>query len=77
MAPRPSKRPASETFASTFKKTRFLDPEEDPTNFSGQVESNLEDGPRTGCHGRVCTEGYRSDSSDDGEGMVNSQKLAN
>ncbi|KAF9791181.1 hypothetical protein BJ322DRAFT_1040241 [Thelephora terrestris] len=38
MAPRPSaKRPASETFTSTFKKTRFLDPEEYPTNFSGQV----------------------------------------
>ena len=78
MAPRPpAKRPASETFASTSKKTRFLDPDEDPTNFSEQVESNLEDDPRTRRKGRVRTEGYESDSSDDGEGVVNSRKPAN
>ncbi|KAF9783858.1 hypothetical protein BJ322DRAFT_1067364 [Thelephora terrestris] len=78
MAPRPSaKRPASETFASTSKKTRFLDPEEDPANFSEQIESNLEDDPRTRRKGRVRTEGYESDSSDDGEGVVNSRKPAN
>lgn len=78
MAPRPpTKRPASETFASSSKKTRFLDPDEDPTNFSEQVESNLEDDPRTRRKGRVRTEGYESDSSDDGEGVVNSRKPAN
>ena len=78
MPPRPpAKRPASETFASTSKKTRFLDPDEDPANFSEQVESNLEDNPRTRRKGRVRTEGYESDSSDDGEGVVNSRKPAN
>jgi len=78
MPPRPpAKRPASETFASSSKKTRFLDPDEDPANFSEQVESNLEDDPRTRRKGRVRTEGYDSDSSDDGEGVVNSRKPAN
>jgi CD2 antigen cytoplasmic tail-binding protein 2 len=78
MAPRPpAKRPASETVASSSKKTRFLDPDEDPTNFSEQVESNLEDDPRTRRKGRVRTEGYESDSSDDGEGVVNSRKPTN
>ena len=78
MPPRPSaKRPASETFASSSKKTRFLDPDEDPANFSEQVESNLEDDPRTRRKGRVRTEGYESDSSDDGEGVVNSRKPIN
>jgi len=78
MPPRPpTKRPASETFASSSKKTRFLDPDEDPANFSEQVESNLEDNPRTRRKGRVRTEGYDSDSSDDGEGVVNSRKPTN
>ena len=78
MPPRPpAKRPASETFASTSKKTRFLDPDEDPANFSEQVESNLEDDPRTRRKGRVRIEGYESDSSDDGEGVVNSRKPTN
>jgi CD2 antigen cytoplasmic tail-binding protein 2 len=78
MPPGPrTKRPASETFASSSKKTRFLDPDEDPANFSEQVESNLEDDPRTRRKGRVRTEGYDSDSSDDGEGVVNSRKPAN
>jgi CD2 antigen cytoplasmic tail-binding protein 2 len=78
MPPRPpAKRPASETFASSSKKTRFLDPDEDPANFSEQVESNLEDDPRARRKGRVRTEGYESDSSDDGEGVVNSRKPTN
>ena len=78
MPPRPpAKRPAPEPSASSSKKTRFLDPDEDPTNFSEQVESNLEDDPRTRRKGRVRTEGYDSDSSDDGEGVVNSRKPAN
>jgi len=78
MPPRPpAKRPASETFASSSKKTRFLDPDEDPANFSEQVESNLEDNPRTRRKGRVRIEGYESDSSDDGEGVVNSRKPIN
>ena len=78
MAPRPpAKRPASEPFASSSKKTRFIDPDEDPTNFSEQIESNLEDDPRTCRKGRVRTDGYESDSSDDGEGGVNSRKQRN
>ncbi|KAF9792101.1 hypothetical protein BJ322DRAFT_1102625 [Thelephora terrestris] len=44
MAPRPyAKRPASETFASTSKKTRFLHLEEDPTISSERVVSHLDD----------------------------------
>ena len=78
MPPRPpAKRPASETFPSSSKKTRFLDPDEDPANFSEQIESNLEDNPRARRKGRVRTEGYDSDSSDDGEGVVNSRKPTN
>ena len=73
----PAKRPAPESLPSSSKKTRFLDPDEDPANFSEQVESNLEDNPRTKRKGRVRIEGYESDSSDDGEGVVNSRKPPN
>src|SRR6266511_707550 len=53
------------------KKTRFIDPEEDPANFEEQVEASLEKSTR---RGRVKTDGYDSDSTDDGEGFVNSRK---
>jgi CD2 antigen cytoplasmic tail-binding protein 2 len=56
----------------TAKKTRFVDPSEDPANFAEQVDSNLE-APATR-RGRVKDEGYDSDSSDDGEGVVESRK---
>ena len=53
------------------KKTRFVDPEDDPINFAEQVDSALEQPSR---RGKVKNEGYESDSSNDGEGVVNSRK---
>jgi len=53
------------------KKLRFVDPADDPTNFAEQVDSALEQPSR---RGKVKNEGYESDSSDDGEGVVNSRK---
>lgn len=53
------------------KKTRFLDPSEDPTNFAEEVESSLE---ITARKRGVKNEGYDSDSSDDGEGVVLSRR---
>lgn len=74
MPPRPStKRAASISEHSAPKKTRFLDPQDDPTNFAEEVDSQLEDKKRKG---KVRTEGYDSDSSDDGEGVVPSRKAA-
>ncbi|KAG7092565.1 hypothetical protein E1B28_008913 [Marasmius oreades] len=55
------------------KKTRILDPSEDPVNFAEQVDEALED-PTANRRGRVKTEGYESDSSDDGEGVVHSRR---
>ncbi|KAH7913743.1 hypothetical protein BJ138DRAFT_1177840 [Hygrophoropsis aurantiaca] len=55
------------------KKTRFVDPSEDPVNFAEQVDSALED-PLAKRKGRVKNEGYDSDSSDDGEGVVLSRR---
>jgi CD2 antigen cytoplasmic tail-binding protein 2 len=55
----------------TSKKTRFVEPTEDPIHFAEQVESALEESSRKG---RVKTEGYESDSTDDGEGVVSSRK---
>lgn len=55
------------------KKTRFVEPSEDPANFAEEVDAQLED-PSAKRKGRVNTEGYESDSSDDGEGVVNSRK---
>ncbi|KAJ7741508.1 hypothetical protein DFH07DRAFT_964858 [Mycena maculata] len=75
MPPRTSQKRAagSEAEASTSrsKKTRFVDPSEDPTNFAEEVDSALEQPSRKG---RVKNEGYDSDSSDDGEGVVLSRK---
>jgi len=75
MAPRP-KRPATDSFEESSsshgpKKTRFVEPDDDPAKFEEQVDSNLETSTRKG---RVKTEGYDSDSSDDGEGVVFSRK---
>ncbi|PFH54277.1 hypothetical protein AMATHDRAFT_551 [Amanita thiersii Skay4041] len=53
------------------KKTRFVEPDEDPVNFAEQVDSALEFPSR---RGKVKTEGYDSDSSDDGEGVVFSRQ---
>ncbi|KAJ7219385.1 hypothetical protein GGX14DRAFT_591892 [Mycena pura] len=61
----------SNSKAPPSKKTRFVDPSEDPTHFEEQVENALEQPSRKG---RVKTEGYDSDSSDDGEGVVLSRK---
>ena len=55
------------------KKTRFVDPEDDPTNFAEEVDAQLEN-PSAQKKGRVRTEGYESDSSDDGEGVVLSRR---
>jgi CD2 antigen cytoplasmic tail-binding protein 2 len=57
----------------TKKKTRFVSPSQDPANFEAQVEDALEN-PSAARKGRVKTEGYDSDSSDDGEGVVFSRR---
>ncbi|KAH9843068.1 uncharacterized protein C8Q71DRAFT_698948 [Rhodofomes roseus] len=53
------------------KKTRFVEPKDDPVNFAEEVDASLETRQR---RGRVKTEGYESDSSDDGEGVVPSRR---
>jgi len=55
------------------KKTRFVEPSEDPAKFAEEVDSQLED-PSARRKGRVNTAGYESDSSDDGEGVVLSRR---
>ncbi|KAG1905833.1 uncharacterized protein F5891DRAFT_628864 [Suillus fuscotomentosus] len=55
------------------KKTRFTEPNEDPVNFAEEVDSALEN-PLTKRKGRIRNEGYDSDSSDDGEGVVLSRR---
>jgi len=55
------------------KKTRILEPDEDPVYFEEQVEASLEKSTR---RGKIRTEGYESDSTDDGEGVVASRKKA-
>jgi CD2 antigen cytoplasmic tail-binding protein 2 len=57
------------------KKTRIVEPSEDPANFAEQVDSALED-PLAKRKGKVRNEGYESDSSDDGEGVVMSRRKA-
>lgn len=57
------------------KRTRFVSPGSDPGNFEEQVDATLEN-PSAARKGRVKTEGYDSDSSDDGEGVVESRKKA-
>jgi CD2 antigen cytoplasmic tail-binding protein 2 len=55
------------------KKTRLVDPSEDPARFEEDVESALEN-PSAKRKGRVKEEGYESDSTDDGEGVVFSRR---
>jgi CD2 antigen cytoplasmic tail-binding protein 2 len=79
MSSRPSKkRAASPNEARTqksrnLKKTRFVEQEDDPAAFAEQVQSALED-PTTRRKGRVRTDGFESDSTDDGEGVVLSRR---
>ena len=68
-----SDRPSNSQAASQ-KKTRFVAPEDDPERFAEDVEAQLEDSKRVTRKGRVKTEGYDSDSSDDGEGVVLSRR---
>lgn len=53
------------------KRTRFASPGDNPANFAEEVDAALEDPMRKG---RIRTEGYESDSTDDGEGVVESRK---
>lgn len=55
------------------KKTRFLEPADDEANFAKEVDEALEN-PSATRKGRVKTDGYESDSSDDGEGVVLSRR---
>jgi CD2 antigen cytoplasmic tail-binding protein 2 len=55
------------------KKTRFLEPADDDVNFATEVDAALEN-PSATRKGRVKTDGYESDSSDDGEGVVFSRR---
>ncbi|KAH9996776.1 hypothetical protein BJV77DRAFT_1085323 [Russula vinacea] len=55
------------------KKTRFLEPADDDANFANEVDAALEN-PSATRKGRVKTDGYESDSSDDGEGVVFSRR---
>lgn len=79
MPPRPAQKrsaTSSEAGPSTqpsSKKTRFVEPSEDPTKFAEDVDAALEN-PSLTRKGRVKTEGYDSDSSDDGEGVVPSRR---
>jgi CD2 antigen cytoplasmic tail-binding protein 2 len=57
------------------KKTRFVEPADDTANFAEEVDAALEN-PSATRKGRVKTEGYESDSSDDGEGVVFSRRAA-
>ncbi|KAI0256793.1 hypothetical protein BJV78DRAFT_1344714 [Lactifluus subvellereus] len=57
------------------KKTRFLEPADDSANFAEEVDAALEN-PSATRKGRVKTEGYESDSTDDGEGVVLSRRAA-
>ncbi|KIJ37277.1 hypothetical protein M422DRAFT_231923 [Sphaerobolus stellatus SS14] len=61
-----SKKPAQ-------KRTRFASPGDDPAVFAEEVDAALED-PMGTRRGRVKLEGYESDSTDDGEGVVESRK---
>jgi CD2 antigen cytoplasmic tail-binding protein 2 len=65
--------PSSSQSKHTSKKTRFVDPSDDPTKFAEDVDNALED-PLARRKGQVKTEGYDSDSSDDGEGVVLSRR---
>ena len=65
------KRAATSDAQHSTKKTRIVEPDDDPVNFAEQVDSALENPSQ---RGKVKTEGYESDSSDDGEGVVFSRR---
>ncbi|KAF4576772.1 CD2 antigen cytoplasmic tail-binding protein 2/Lin1 [Pleurotus pulmonarius] len=65
--------PSASQSSHAAKKTRFVEPLDDPVNFAEEVDSALEN-PSARRKGRVKQEGYDSDSSDDGEGVVFSRK---
>lgn len=76
MPPRSAKRAVSTGAGPSTKRTRFTDPSDPATNgdeqtFAEQVDENLE---TVSSRKRVKNEGYDSDSSDDGEGVVESRK---
>jgi CD2 antigen cytoplasmic tail-binding protein 2 len=69
----PSSSDPTGTSLPPTKKTRFLEPADDEANFAKEVDDALEN-PSATRKGRVKTEGYDSDSSDDGEGVVLSRR---
>lgn len=74
MPPRPSQKRAAESRnidSNAPKKTRFVEPTEDPSRFEEEVEATLEDSSRN--RRKVKSAGYDSDSSDDGESVVRSR----
>ena len=70
----PSVERLSSANASQSKKTRFVSPEEDPARFGEDVDAQLEESKNQTRKRKVKTEGYDSDSSDDGEGVVLSRR---
>ena len=70
----PSVERLSSAKASQSKKTRFVSPEEDPARFGEDVDAQLEESKNQTRKRKVKTEGYDSDSSDDGEGVVLSRR---
>ena len=64
----------SSSHKPTQKKTRFVAPEDDPASFAEDVDAQLENSKQATRKGRVNTEGYDSDSTDDGEGVVLSRR---
>ena len=75
MPPRPATKRAgsSDVGPSQPKKTRFVEPADDPAHFAEEVDAALEN-PSARRKGRVRTEGYDSDSSDEGESVVRSRR---
>ena len=71
-----SRQPSTSRQAQGSKKTRFISPEEDPARFAEDVDAQLEDSRRSSKtrKGGVKVDGYDSDSSDDGEGVVMSRR---
>lgn len=70
----PSSEHASSRRKPIEKKTRFIAPEDDPASFAEDVDAQLEENKKVTRKGGVKTEGYDSDSSDDGEGVVLSRR---
>lgn len=71
-----SRQPSTSRLARDSKKTRFISPEDDPARFAEDVDAQLEDSRRSSKtrKGAIKIDGYDSDSSDDGEGVVLSRR---